>query len=278
MSRPNEIVPVIIRKKKVAGHGHHGGAWKVAYADFVTAMMALFIVLWLMNSSADVKKAVAGYFQDPSGPGKATGSGQAGLGEGLSIQQKDMEKLKEKVEAAFRKVPSFQKEMSERVQMVVTGEGLRIEFMETDEGLFFPTGSATPTSQGTLLLSSLAHEVGQLENSLLIEGHTDSHPFSANSGYGNWELSADRANAARRVMDKAGLKPNQVGQVRGYADQRLRDRNDPTNAKNRRISIVVRYNNTDQEVETDTKPANATAEAKHAPTSDAKPASEASHH
>lgn len=242
MAAKPEPGPIIIKKKKVNGHGHHGGAWKVAYADFVTAMMALFIVLWLLSSGENVKKAVAGYFRDPNGTGTSTGSSEAGLGEGLALNKQDMEHLKDKLESAFKQLPDFQKQLKDKVRMVVTGEGLRIEFMETEQGLFFETGSARPTAQGSELLTSVAEEVGQLSNELLIEGHTDSRPFTAGSGYGNWELSADRANSARRVMEKAGLRLHQVSQVRGYADQKLRDPEDPNNASNRRISIVVRYN------------------------------------
>lgn len=245
MARAAEVIPIIIKRKKTGGHGHHGGAWKVAYADFVTAMMALFIVLWLLSSSENVKKAVAGYFRDPTGPGSSTGSGLAGVGDGLNLEKKDMEKLKDKLQAAFRQHPNFQQVLKDRIQMVVTGEGLRIEFLETEQGLFFKTGSSVPTPEGTDLLTSVAAEVGQMTNGLLIEGHTDSRPFNGTSGYGNWELSADRANAARRVMEQSGLKPKQVGQVRGFADQRLRDTRDPENATNRRISIVVRYNEED---------------------------------
>jgi len=246
MARAAEVIPIIIRRKKVVGHGHHGGAWKVAYADFVTAMMALFIVLWLLSSSENVKKAVAGYFRDPTGPGVSTGSGLAGLGDGLNLEKKDMEKLKDKLQAAFRQHPTFQQVLKDRIQMVVTGEGLRIEFMENEQGLFFHSGKALPTEECTSLLASVAAEVGQMTNSILIEGHTDSKPFNGQSGYSNWELSADRSNAARRVMEKAGLKPHQVGQVRGFADQRLRDKADPENATNRRISIIVRYNDEDK--------------------------------
>jgi chemotaxis protein MotB len=242
MAAKTELTPVIIKKKRAGKHGHHGGAWKVAYADFVTAMMALFIVLWLMSSSENVKKAIAGYFRDPTGAGSSMGSGQAGSGEGLELQKKDLEHLKDKLESAFRQLPNFQQMLKDKIQMVVTGEGLRIEFMETEQGLFFETGSAIPTAQGTELLSSLAREVGQMKNDLLIEGHTDSRAFARGTNYGNWELSTDRSNAARRILQRSGLREGQVAQVRGYADQKLRDKADPNNASNRRISIVVRYN------------------------------------
>src|ERR1700674_4645857 len=141
-----EAQPIIIKKKIVHG-GHHGGAWKVAYADFVTAMMALFIVLWLMGSSEPVKKAVAGYFRDPSGKAAEKGSGQGGGGENISIRKDDMGKLKEKLESAMMQSPELAR-LKNQVQMTVTGEGLRIELLESEVGTFFETGSSKPSATG----------------------------------------------------------------------------------------------------------------------------------
>ena len=233
-------VPIII-KRKISGHGgHNGGAWKVAYADFVTAMMALFIVLWLMNSSKKVQEAVGGYFRDPSGIGKISGNGVAGNGKSASVGLDDMDKLKEKLDQAMRKMPEF-KNIKEQVLLTVTGEGLRIEMLETDKGMFFEVGSPKPSASGQNLLLLLAAELGKMPNMLLIEGHTDSKPFASDGPYSNWELSADRANAARRLMQASGLRAAQVVQVRGYADQKLRKPNDPLHASNRRISLLVEY-------------------------------------
>ncbi|HZT30618.1 MAG TPA: flagellar motor protein MotB [Bryobacteraceae bacterium] len=234
-----ETQPIIIRKKVVHG-GHHGGAWKVAYADFVTAMMALFIVLWLMNTGEQVKRAVAGYFRDPSGKASGQGSGVAGTGEGIGIRRDDMNKLKSKLESAMESAPDLA-QLRDQVQMTVTGEGLRIELMESDVGTFFESGSAQPSASGREMLRMLAVELGKLPNQVLIEGHTDARPFSTNRAYSNWELSADRANAARRLMQESGLGANQVVQVRGYADQQLRKPQEPDDASNRRVSIIVRY-------------------------------------
>lgn len=232
---------IIIIKKKKGGHGgHHGGAWKVAYADFVTAMMALFIVLWLLSSDEKVKQAVGGYFQDPTGNGKMMGSNMHGAGEGLELKQTDMDKLKEKIERAMKQKPEFQK-LAKNVQITVTGEGLRIELLENDKGMFFQSGSPTLSDNGEQLVAMLAGELGSLPNKLFLEGHTDSKPFSSDTGYSNWELSADRANAARRLMMLNGLLPDQVAQVRGFADQRLKDPKDPSNPFNRRISLIVQY-------------------------------------
>lgn len=234
------IQPIIIIKKKKGGHGgHHGGAWKVAYADFVTAMMALFIVLWLLSSSQDVKEAVAGYFKDPSGRNKQIGSSVAGIGESLTVAKTQISQLKEKIEQALKQNPDFNK-LKDHVKMTITGEGLRIELLENEKGMFFETGQPNPTETGKSLLEDLAGQLGKMPNGILIEGHTDAQSYT-NPNYTNWELSSDRANAARRIMETTGLRPNQVGQVRGFADQQLRLPDRPQDPSNRRISIIVRY-------------------------------------
>jgi chemotaxis protein MotB len=240
---PDQIAPapVYIIKKKKGGHGgHHGGAWKVAYADFVTAMMALFIVLWLLSSSEDVKKAIGGYFQDPTGVGKLQGNSSAGTGDALELKKEDIHKVKQLVQQAIQQMVQFKK-AKDNILMTVTGEGLRIELVETKGGMFFQSGNIEPSPVGRELLVTLAVELGTLPNRILIEGHTDATPFSATGAYSNWELSVDRGNAARRVMQANGLKPNQVMEVRGFADQDLRTPNDPSAASNRRISVIVKY-------------------------------------
>ncbi|MBI4909772.1 MAG: OmpA family protein [Acidobacteria bacterium] len=235
-----EQAPIIIKKIKGGHGGHHGGAWKVAYADFVTAMMALFIVLWLLSSDEKVKQAVGGYFTDPSGVGKMVGSNMNGSGDGLTLKEDDMDNLKDKIESALKQTPDFQK-FKKNVQITVTGEGLRIEMLENEKGVFFNSGNAEPSVFGKELIAKLSSELGKLPNFLYMEGHTDAKPFSSASGYGNWELSTERANAARRIMQTHGVRSNQVGQVRGFADQRLRMPEDPNHASNRRISIIVQY-------------------------------------
>jgi chemotaxis protein MotB len=232
--------PIIIVKKKKAAHAaHHGGAWKVAYADFVTAMMALFIVLWLMNSDQKTKEAIGGYFKDPSGKSSDTGNGEAGSGENMSLTRKDLEGLKQRIEQALKQRANFETVLKDKIQMTVTGEGLRIEFLENEAGLFFVSGSPVPTESGKDLLAVFAKEIGVLPGKLLIEGHTDARPINRQKDYTNWELSSDRANAARRLMQVSGLRPDQVTNVRGYADQNLRDPAHPDNPVNRRITIVV---------------------------------------
>ena len=232
--------PIIIIKKKAGHAAHHGGAWKVAYADFVTAMMAFFMVMWLMNSSEKIKEAVAGYFKDPDGPGRQRGSASAGTGAGLNISKDNMSNLKDQLEEAMKKMPDFN-QLKDQVSMTVTGEGLRIELLETEKGMFFQSGSARPSENGEELIVMLAKELGQLPNSLLLEGHTDSKPFSGAGDYTNWELSVDRANSARRLMEASGLRPGQVAQVRGFGDRSLRVPDDPLVASNRRVSVIVKY-------------------------------------
>ena len=263
---PIGVTPIIIKKK--AGHGgHHGGAWKVAYADFVTAMMALFIVLWLLNTSKKVQEAVGGYFKDPTASSKPTGSGKMGAGDNFTLTKDNMGKLKEALQTSMSKMSSFEK-LKNQIEMTVTAEGLRIELMETEKGAFFPSGVAAPTDDGGQILKTLAQELGKLPNTISIEGHTDAKPYAGKGAYSNWELSADRANAARRVMQEDGLGSRQVSQVRGYADQRLRKPNQPEDASNRRISVVVQY----LEKHDDAKP---DAPAGQRPSIDAEPKTEA---
>ncbi len=202
-------------------------------------MMALFIVLWLLSSSEDVKKSVAGYFRDPKGFGKQMGSSMGGTGESVTLTKNNMDQLKEKLQQAIRKSPQFEK-MKNFVEMTITGEGLRIELLETEKGMFFETGQPVPTPTGKELLAKLAHELGSMKNSILVEGHTDSTPYEGEH-YSNWELSADRANAARKIMQENGLRPDQVTQVRGFADQQLRDPTKPEAPSNRRVSIIVQF-------------------------------------
>jgi chemotaxis protein MotB len=232
--------PIIILKKKGGHGGHHGGAWKVAYADFVTAMMSLFIVLWLLSSSKPVQEAVGGYFRDPSGTADKKGTLNAGAGENFVLTKDDMPKLKETLEEKIRQMQDFEK-LKSHVEMTVTSEGLRIELTESAAGTFFNSGSPKLNGDGRDLLETLSQELGKLPNKLSIEGHTDSKPYAATGSYTNWELSTDRANAARRLMQTDGIRPDQVSQVRGFADQRLRKTDSPLDPANRRISIIVQY-------------------------------------
>ena len=233
--------PIIIIKKKVNHGGHHGGAWKVAYADFVTAMMALFIVLWLLStSSKKTQEAIGGYFRDPNGTAAQKGTDKSGSGDNIVLKKDDMAKLKDDLLRAVHRVDNLDK-LKKQVEITITQEGLRIELMEDPKGTFFQTGNAQPTPVLKDLLKVLAAQMGALPNKISIEGHTDAQPYSNADGYGNWELSADRANVARRLMQASGVRMNQVAQVRGFADQRLRKPQQPFDASNRRISLIVEY-------------------------------------
>ena len=232
--------PIIIIKKKGGHGGHHGGAWKVAYADFVTAMMALFIVLWLMNSSKQLQVAVGGYFKDPTGTAKKVGTNQSGSGENFQLTKQNLAELKEQLQRNIRSINDLEK-LRKNIEMTVTAEGLRIELLESEKGTFFDSGSSALNKSGQEMLVLLAEELGKVPNHISIEGHTDAKPFAEKANYSNWELSSDRANAARRLMQQSGIRADQVSQVRGFADQRLRNPKDPLEASNRRISIIVEY-------------------------------------
>jgi len=240
--------PIIVIKKKGGHGGHHGGAWKVAYADFVTAMMALFIVLWLTSQSDAVKKAVAGYFNDPKGLATLLGTTLSGTGNGtaptvnpnpVDANQKQLQDLKEKLEKEIQERKDLQK-LVKQIEITITSEGLRIELIEDKNGTFYQSGSAQLSPSGQELLALLAAELKTLPNQLLIEGHTDAAQYSKDANYSNWELSADRANSARRLLQQDGVRTDQVTQVRGFADQMLRIKSNPYDPSNRRITILVK--------------------------------------
>lgn len=277
--------PIIIKKVKKGGHGgHHGGAWKVAYADFVTAMMAFFIVMWILASSEEVKKSVEAFFKDPGafsfvtgkrtipvdlelkpeqGKGKKDGDGKGEFVISFNKEMRDslvnklMEKAQEDSVSAAKRVESVGKELQQlfdelvmqkpdlqkilnNIRIEITKDGLRIELMETSENVFFKVGSAQLTPQAIEIMRILGNEIGKLPNNVQIEGHTDSRKYSSGSGYTNWELSADRANAARRALLQSGLWDGQIDAVAGYADKKLRNPENPFDMSNRRVSILIK--------------------------------------
>jgi chemotaxis protein MotB len=182
-----------------------------------------------------------------------------------------MGKLKDEIEKAMRRLPNFEK-LKNQIEIKVTPEGLRIELLESATGTFFDLGNRNPNSNGSELLDLLAGELGKLPNKVSIEGHTDSKPFSGKKGYGNWELSTDRANSARRLMQEQGLGGQQVAQVRGFADQLLRMPKNPNDPSNRRISLIVQYlDNTDKETGQTMEKINHLSGASDSPTSDQQP-------
>jgi chemotaxis protein MotB len=237
-------VRIIVKKKK--GHaGHHGGAWKVAYADFVTAMMALFIVLWIVGQSNAVKQAISAYFKDPgvfeNGQGGGILDGSSGSAPSpTSNAAIEMEKLRaeaKKIESAIAATPEFDK-FKDKVQITVAKEGLRIELVENSTGLFFDVGSAQIKPETVKLLKLVAQEIGRLNNNIMIEGYTDARPY-VGKDYSNWELSTDRANTARRILEENGVKRDQILQVRGFSDRNLKHPDKPMDSANRRVSILV---------------------------------------
>jgi len=234
--------PIIVKKKKGGHGGHHGGAWKVAYADFVTAMMSLFIVLWLMSSTTkQTQEEIAGYFNDPKGTASKKGS----TGKPIPPESKqgnpkkdDMASLKLDLTKAIEKMDLLNA-VKKQIQISITDEGLRIELVEDEKGTFFEVGKAQPTPMLEKILKVLAVQLKDLPNHLSIEGYTDAQPYANGNAYGNWELSTDRANVARREMQENGIRLDQVSQVRGFADQRLHVPDKPFDAANRRVSLVV---------------------------------------
>jgi chemotaxis protein MotB len=245
-----EQVRIIVRKKSHGGE-HHGGAWKVAFADFMTAMFALFLVLWLVNQSSDVKSAIAGYFQDPLG--RASEHGSSVLpGEGaqsatvrvltqeevLDLRRNRLGHTAEQIQSQIQAIPDYAS-VQGNIEITLLEEGLRIELMEDSTGLFFKTGRSRPTDRGQAILSLLGAELGTLPFPVRIEGHTDAYPYPGRSSYTNWELSADRANAARRIMTANGLMPSQITEVIGYAARQPLDPADPYAPRNRRVTITM---------------------------------------
>ncbi|MGD8777647.1 MAG: flagellar motor protein MotB [Ignavibacteria bacterium] len=246
--------PIIIKKGKKKGEGHHGGAWKVAYADFVTAMMALFIVLWILGQSEEVKESVSHYFNNPTGV--ALGSGPSAL-DGRSntfmeetvmyemkLKEMETERLKSMGESIIKQLEKNATflDIMDQIDVTVTDEGLRIELMETNKESFFDLSTAVLKDNAEKMLTSIGEQLSTLNNKIVIEGHTDSRQFPGGAlGYTNYELSTDRANTARRTLVNAGIQMNQIDEVRGYADNRLINPDDPFDASNRRISIIVKF-------------------------------------
>jgi chemotaxis protein MotB len=248
--------PIIIKRKKAAHHGHHGGAWKVAYADFVTAMMAFFLVMWLVGQSKAVKSAVAGYFRDPGIFDQQKSNGPIAGGD-LKLdpeaappadapgaladaERAALEDTASRIRKRLAEAPDL-RTLGRQIEIQVTRDGLRIELLDAEQQTFFASGSAALAAGTEKVLEVIARELGTLKNSIMIEGHTDSRPYATTDVYSNWELSADRANAARRVMERSGLQTGQVRGVRGYADRQLRVSEAPLDPRNRRVSVIVEH-------------------------------------
>lgn len=280
--KQDELRPIIVKKVKKGGGGHHGGAWKVAYADFVTAMMAFFLLLWLLNVTTDEQKmGIADYF-DPNPKIAESKSGAGGLMGGLTMspdgamvkdvqkmmpqqeqdpalragsdpatieEEKLREELRKREEASFKEAekeiqaamqgtPELQ-ELSKNVMMDITPEGLRIQIVDQEGKPMFPSGSAEMYERTRNLMAQVAKVIAALPNEISVRGHTDSTPYGSGASYTNWELSADRANASRRVLEAAGLPAKRVNNVLGKADTDHLKADAPNDARNRRVSIIL---------------------------------------
>jgi chemotaxis protein MotB len=251
--------PRVIVKK---GHGRaHGGAWKVAYADFVTTMMALFVVLWIVGQNVDTREAVAQYFKDPGSfhhlgtpsmlPGRAgllSGEPAAPMEPSLPEPEPERDPVKEE-RALQRAAATFTQAvehlgrvdmLKDQVTVEMTPEGLRIELREREGAPFFRVGSAAVVPEMKPVIETVARAVAALPNHITVEGHTDSRQYSNRDGYSNWELSTDRTNSARRIMEAAGLPRGRIDRLVGHADRLPLFPNDRLNPLNRRITVIVR--------------------------------------
>jgi chemotaxis protein MotB len=248
---------IIVVKKKVKGHGgHHGGSWKVAYADFVTAMMAFFMVMWILGMDQQLRQAIEGYFSNPIGYKKGYSGGATPISSGaspasvktnavfLASHEYQRKKFDEVASELRTKVDSVAQigSLKAKVEIIVTDAGLRIELIEDGTGdALFPIGSAQLTDQGRNTIRIIAEELTHLENPISIEGHTDAAPFPPGATFTNWELSNARANAARRVLETTSIAPGRIVEVTGYADRQLRVPENPRDPANRRISLLLPF-------------------------------------
>jgi chemotaxis protein MotB len=272
-----KLQPIIIKKIKKGGHAAHGGAWKIAYADFVTAMMAFFLLMWLLGSTTEGdKRGIADFFNAPlkvSMLGGGTTSGDSSSvvrGGGTDLSRQDgqvkkgevdaahktvqlkalkadqrraeiarLEALKKRVEEVLASSPKLAS-LKSQIRLDMTRDGLRIQIVDEQNRPMFDSGSAVVKPYMRELLREIGGVLAEVPNRLTLEGHTDAQPFgSGERGYSNWELSSDRANASRRELGVGGLPEDRVLLVQGLASSVLFDANDPMNASNRRISIIV---------------------------------------
>lgn len=275
---PAAATPIIKKIKKVSG-GHHGGAWKVAYADFVTAMMAFFLLLWLLNVTTEEQRdGIASYFAPAIAISRSSGGAgvlggdapaatttmsrsaeQLGIMQNQqarsqaesesSIDEKAAQEVMAKIEEeqfeqaendlrqAIQEIPDMQ-QLAESLMIDRTPEGLRIQLVDQDKRSMFPIGSDKPYEHTLKLLNLVAQVVNKMPNKIAISGHTDSTPFSRGGAYGNWELSTDRANAARRQLIAAGVSEGRLNRIMGRADTEHLDK-DANSPRNRRISILL---------------------------------------
>lgn len=233
---------IIIKKVKMHGGGHHGGAWKVAYADFVTAMMALFIVLWVLGASdKKFKSGIAHYFREPGVFSGSSGiipdGGQDRLGAGV-IQSPSLEVLHAQIKHGLADLKEIAG-LADQIPISMTPEGLMVEIIDRDKQAFFEVSSVKIKPVMRKVLEVMVEKLKDAPNKIAISGHTDARAYHDAAFYSNWELSSARALNTRRALEESGFPPERIEQVAGYADRRLRDKNDPLSSANRRISIVI---------------------------------------
>ena len=249
--------PIIIKKVIKKGHAHHGGSWKVAYADFVTAMMAFFMVMWILGMDEETRKSIEGYFATtPVGINQGFASGASPVSVGTTpatariqplkfvsrtTEEGEFRELADKIEAQLEGSDGLGK-ITAQIEVAVTEEGLRIELIEAKDGeTFFAFGSAEMKPAAARALRIIGEQLKTSSSSpIVVEGHTDSAPFGS-AGYSNWELSSDRAQAARRALNSAGISHARIQHIRGYADRHLRKPKDPLDPSNRRTSILLPF-------------------------------------
>ena len=252
--------PIIIKKIKKGGHGHHGGAWKVAFADFVTAMMAFFMVMWIIGLSQDQRSMIQAYFNDPIGfsknppknginilpPGGVQKQNIESSGEQTRKAIDDihqLESLEKSIEEAIKADPALS-QLVEKGSLIVelTPSGLKIEFVQAEKSgdAFFEIGSSTVRPSAIPLIAKLGKSVAASNRMVKIQGHTDARPYPS-ANYDNFNLSSDRANAVRRILVANGVRDKQISSVDGYADRLLRVPSDPYSHLNRRVSILLPY-------------------------------------
>ncbi len=299
--------PIIVKRVKKSAAGHHGGAWKIAFADFATAMMAFFLVMWLMSSATpEQKRAISGYFQDPIGftesasphvidlGGTPTPAPDRTLNDVIdpaakqteaSLDAEQVETLSEQLERERLELllQELQNKVDENPELTrfkdqilfeITQDGLRIQIMDAANRPMFALGSAQLQPYFEDILLAMADTIRAVPNKISVSGHTDAKPYSGRGDFGNWELSAGRANAARRTLVAGGYPEDQIARVVGYASSALFDRNDPLNPVNRRIDILVLTKKAQRDIEGEQSDAEATKPA--ADTSAAAPAANAS--
>ena len=287
MSETNAPI-IVVRRVKKGGHGHHGGAWKVALADFVTAMMAFFMLLWLLGSTTPEQKAgISDYFQNPTAIDGVTGVSNSAidLGGGMiattssdhvpdpdtplddnskqleveaearALEMKQLQELKNQIEQLIDANPDV-KQFRDQMLIDIMNDGLRIQIVDKENRSMFDSGSATLKPYTTKILAAMVPAIGGVDNKISLSGHTDQAPYlSVDESYSNWELSADRANAARRALVAAGLPEEKIGRVVGLGSSVPFIKDDPMNPINRRISMIVLNKKAEQALSEEAGPA-----------------------